>query len=174
VPQAPAAAAKSDPAAFEDLITPSKPTRRNRDVTLRVVVRMGTEDLAWRLPRPGVSTVRHNPAAPTTCCDPGRLLAARRPRRAVRRGDNGGCSGSAIAEHTLSAFDPRPQPLLEILVLLALGDVRADRGADDLGHGLIVYGSHGLEFVGLVSGQPDCHGFSRFHYSIMPYWWLEA
>ena len=47
----------------------------------------------------------------------------------------------ALAEHALSALDPRPQPLLEILVLLALGDVRADRSADDLGHGLIVYGA---------------------------------
>lgn len=79
-----------------------------------------------------------------------------------------------FVEHALSAFDPRPQPLLEILVLLALVDMRADGGSDDLGHWLIVYGGHCLKFVGLVSGQPDCHGFSRFHCSIMPYWWLES
>ena len=47
-----------------------------------------------------------------------------------------------------------PEPLLEILVLLALGDVRGDRGADDFRHGLVVDCRHGLEFVGLVGGQP--------------------
>ena len=35
--------------------------------------------------------------------------------------------GPALAEHALSALDPGPQPLLEILVLLALGDVRIAR-----------------------------------------------
>jgi hypothetical protein len=88
------------------------------------------------------------------------------------------CSGSwlgpALAEHTLSTLDPGPQPLLEILVLLALGDVRGDSGADDLGHGLVVDCRHGIEFVGLVSRQPDRHSLGGFHYSIMPRRLLDA
>lgn len=87
-----------------------------------------------------------------------------RPRRGM-----GACSGLARAEHTLSALDAGPQPFLEVLILLALGDVRADCGADDLGYGLVVDCRHGLEFVGLVSAQPNRHCLGGFHFSIMPF-----
>ncbi len=114
------------------------------------------------------SAVRHDRNGSDTCS------AWRSPRpgppwqRAARRGSRTDCLESALAEHALSALDPGAQPLLEILVLLALGDVRGDRDADDLRHGLVVDCRHGLEFVGLVGGQPDCHSLGRFHYSIMP------
>jgi hypothetical protein len=39
---------------------------------------------------------------------------------------------------------------------LELGNMRGDRGADDLRHGLVVDCWHGRKFVGLVSGQPNC------------------
>jgi hypothetical protein len=42
----------------------------------------------------------------------------------------------ARAEHALCPLDLGSQPLLEVLVLLALGDVCTYCGADDLGYGL--------------------------------------
>jgi hypothetical protein len=75
----------------------------------------------------------------------------------------------ACVEHALGALDTRLKALLKIFVLLALGDVCADRGADDFGDGLIVDRRDRFKLVGLVSGQPDRHGFGWLHHSIMPH-----
>ena len=75
----------------------------------------------------------------------------------------------ALVEHALSTLDTSLETLLKIFVPLALGNVRADRGADDFGHGLIIDRRDRFKLVGLVSGQPDRHGFGWLHHSIMPH-----
>ena len=88
--------------------------------------------------------------------------------RPERESDTGRGSGLvALVEHALSTLDTCLKALLKIFVPLALGDVRADRGADDFGHRLIVDCRDRFKLIGLVGGQPDRHGLGWLHHSIM-------
>jgi hypothetical protein len=78
--------------------------------------------------------------------------------------------GSALlrSQHLLRARKSHLQAVLELLVVPTTLDVTRNRRANDLGHGLPIDAGHGLKQVGLVYGQPDRHGFRRFHGGTMP------
>ena len=79
----------------------------------------------------------------------------------VRAGARGEPLGAG--EHLLCSLDALAQPVLERFVTLAFLDVAGDRCADHLRDRHAVDSGDGVEILGLVGGQTDCHGLVWVH-----------